>query len=56
MILFSFLIGYQLSEPAVIGLAFFTHFSGSCEDKRSKGSVFYFVDSFSIFAFFFFLV
>jgi len=33
----------------VIDLAFFTHSSGSCEDKWSKGSVLYFVHFFSIF-------
>ena len=40
----------------MINLAFFTHFSGGCEDTESKNSLFYFVHFFSIFAFLFILV
>ena len=38
VILFSFFVSYELSEPIVIGLAFFTHSSSSCKDKGSNGS------------------
>ena len=56
VILFFFLISYQLSEPAVIDLVIFIYPSGSCENKGTKDSLFYFVHSFSIFAFLFVLV
>ena len=56
VILFFFLISYQLSEPAVIDLVIFIYPSGSCENKGTKDSLFYFVHSFSIFAFLFILV
>lgn len=55
LILFSFLISYQLSEPSVINvdLTFFTHSSGSCEDNGRKVSVFNLVHSFSVVVFLF---
>ena len=56
VILFFFLISYQLSDPAAIYLAIFIYPSGSCQNNGSKDSLCYFVHSFNIFAFLFILV